>query len=304
MSVDGDTLKILIEEDYGISGQGRWWRSDMHSSLVLDYEKGIYYFNTKMFAGGPLDYLIKIRKMGFAQAKEYLKMRGFSDTIVLAIHPEHDVIVYPKLADAFWENSLEEQEITRQYWYTRKITDETIDRFHLGYYNGWYTIPIYQDDTLRQIQLRRDLPKKEILRWYKDTPSLLVNSSILRFVDKIFIVEGPNDWLSMAQQGLPAVCSDTGAETWLDEWFYRFIKCKEIYILLDNDSAGDLGSSNIAKKLGETRCKIYNFWEFDKGFSPAYFFRYGNTKEDLLEIVRKKSKYVFEMDKRRKYKNV
>lgn len=292
---EGEILKQLISEDYGISGNGRWYRSDEHSSLVLDFEKGIFYFNSRSVGGGVLEYLMSVRKYSFADAKEYIKARGYTDTVTITFHPKGDVITYPKLASAFWENTLEQKEITREYWYYRKLTDTTIDRFQLGYFNGWYTIPIFFEDSLRQIQLRKDHPKKEIKKWYKNVTALLYNSDVLKFVDKVFIVEGPNDVLALAQQNIPAVCSDSGAEYWSDDWYYKFVRCKEIYVCLDADSAGDNGSKKIAKHLGEYRTKIYNFWGFDKGYSPSYFFRDGGTKDEFLEIVNRNSRYVFEI---------
>lgn len=296
---NGDVLVQLVDEDFGIKGTGRWYRSDVHSSLVIDREKGVFYFNASepFIVGGPIDYLTKVRGLPFNEAKTYLKSRGFTDTVVLTItpHDQEDVVVYPKLVEVLFENGREDPK-GREYWKYWNLTDDTIDRFQLGYYNGWYTFPIFVDGTLRQIQKRREQPKKEIARWYKGVPPLLVNSDILRIVDKIFIVEGPKDLLSMMQAGLPTVCCDTGAETWLNDWFFKFIRCKEIYCLLDRDVAGDVGSIKIARSLGETRTKIYNFWGFDKGFSPSYFFRDGGTKDQLLGLVDKYGKYVFEME--------
>lgn len=299
MSSEGEILKQLIAEDFGIAGNGRWFRSDVHSSLVLDYERGIFYLNSRGIAGGPVDYLTKVRQLEFTAAKDFLRQRGYSDTIVYTIGKgeTEDVIVYPKLVDAFIENSREHPK-GREYWYTRKLTDTTIDRFQLGFYDSWYTIPIIYNGSLRQIQMRRDLPKKEVMRWYKHVPPLLFNDSILKFTDIVYVTEGPNDLFANEQNSLPTVCCDTGAETWLDEWYFYFIRCKQIYLLFDNDKAGDMGSINIARKLGEFRTKIYNFWEFDKGFSPAYFFREGGTREELLQLIETKSKFVFELEKK------
>jgi twinkle protein len=100
------------------------------------------------------------------------------------------------------------------------------------------------------------------------------------------------------QQGLPAVCSDSGSGNWLPEWFFRFIRCKETIVVFDNDDAGEKGSRNIAKALGEYRTKIYNSWEFDKGYSPAYFFRDGGTASQFKDLISEKAKYIFELGKK------
>lgn len=287
------TIEKLIEQDYGIEySSERWGRSTEHSSLVIDKEKKLYFWNSKGLAGDALHYLMNIRKMPFEDAKEYLKSQNYTDTYVYTIRPDHeeDIIVYPKLADSFYDYGKDH----REYWYTRKFTDQTIDLFRLGWYDDWYTIPISMDGVFRQIQKRRDLPKKEVSKWYKSVPALLFNSDVLRITDTIFIVEGPNDVISLTQQGFPSTCSDSGSETWLEDWFSKFAHCKTIYLCFDNDRAGQIGSMKVAKELGIYRSKIYNFDGFDKGYSPAYFFRDGGTKEQFLDLL-KGAKYSFEL---------
>ena len=42
MSVNGEILKDLVEEDFGLTGYGNWFRSREHDSLVIDYRSGIF----------------------------------------------------------------------------------------------------------------------------------------------------------------------------------------------------------------------------------------------------------------------
>ena len=59
---------------------------------------------------------------------------------------------YEKLGNSTWMNGKHH----RTYWYNRLLTDDTIDRFQLGYFNGWNTIPVFESGQLVQIQKRKE----------------------------------------------------------------------------------------------------------------------------------------------------
>lgn len=287
-------IEKLVDDDFGISSTSvRWARSEQHSSLVVDKERNLVYFNARGLVLDPLNYLMKIRGMPFKEARTYLKALNFEDTYVYTINSttKEAVVVYPKLVEIFQENGLHE----RTYWYDRGFTDETIDRFQLGYYDGWYLVPIFVDGTFRTFQKRRDLPKKEIKNWYKGLSGLLYNADLLRLVDTVFIAEGPCDAIALSQLGLPAISQNGGSEYWSDSWFYKFNNVKTIYILYDDDQAGDFGAKMVAKKLGEYKCHIYNFWGMgEKGYDCVDWLKEKRTKEELLGVISEKSKRPFE----------
>ncbi len=100
----------------------------------------------------------------------------------------------------------------------------------------------------------------------------------------------------LSQHGIPAVSMNTGCDSFSPEWMKYFTRQEEIILLFDHDKAGDFGATRTAKILGESRTKIYNFWDFDgKGYAIDDFFIDGNRKEYLFEIVAKESKYAFEV---------
>jgi len=287
---NGDILSTLIEEDYGIRGNGRWFRSEEHSSLVLDYDKGIFFFNAEGIAGDPLVYLTRIRNLSFEDAKEYLRNLNYTGTHVYTIQSKgKDVVVYPKLVDVFFDLGREK----RDYFHRRGLSNDTIDRFQLGWYNDYHMIPFFEDGTFRNFQMRRDMPTKRIKGYYKDVGPLLFNSDILKIVDTVFYAEGPVDAMILSQNGLPAVSSNCGGG-YKPEWYSKFLKAKLIYILFDNDSAGVKEAKRLAKFLGESRCLIYTFSDFDEdAYDPVDYFNDGNTVEGLMDILKKKAKYIY-----------
>lgn len=287
---NGDILSRLIEEDFGIRGHGRWYRSIEHSSLTLDYEKGIFYYNAEGIVGDPLVYLTRVRRYSFDQAKEYLRAFEYVGTHVYTIRgKEEDIVVYPRLVEIFFDLGRDLPE-RRSYFYRRGLTDDTIDRFQLGWYNDYHTIPFFEDGTFRNFQVRRDIPTKRIKSYYAGIGPLLFNSDLLRIVDTVFYTEGPVDAMILSQNGLPAISSNCGGG-YRPEWYSKFIRINTIYILFDNDSAGVKEAKRLAKFLGEERCLIYTFSEFDEeGYDPVDYFSDNNTKEDLMDRIKEHAK--------------
>lgn len=292
-----DLMTRLVEEDHGVEfNGGRWARAVDHDSLVVDREKQKFYFNSAGISGTPLTYLLKVRGWNYKQSIEYLKQfKDFKDTIILEYRDGEETVVYPKLVEIFHENLMN---VSKDYFYSRGINDESISRFQLGYDDGWYVIPFFVNGVFKDFQKRRDYPNKRIFSYYKGVGPLLFNSDILRITNKIFITEAPTSAIVLNQNGIPTVGFNCGADAFRQEWFINFINQKEIFILYDNDSAGDFGSIITSKILGLTKCRIYNFWDFStKGYDAGNFFEEGGTKEQLLDLVTEKSKYAFELEK-------
>ena len=294
MNTNAEILACLIEEDFGIKGSqsSKWARSLDHDSLIIDKERGLFFWNSRNIVGDPLVYLMEVRKLDFHDAKEHLKNFRYSGTLVYTINSEYtkkDVVVYPPLVDVFYEDGRSK----RQYFYDRGLTDETIDMFKLGFYNNFNTIPVYMDGTFRNFQLRKDNPKT-IRPYYRGTGALLFNSDIIRLTKTLYYVEGPVDAMIMVQNGFPTV-SGTAGGTFKNEWFSKFVNVEKIYLLFDNDKAGVDEAKRLGKVLGFGRCKMYTFSDFgDKGYDPVDFFRDG-TAAELDDIIINKSKYIFEV---------
>jgi DNA primase len=284
-------LEQLVEEDFGYRKSGRrWGRSEQHSSLVVDGEKQVFYFNNKGLFGSTLDYLTKVRGMPLSQAKEFLlSHREYSDSYIHHYNEGKEVVTYPPLADSFHEVG----KLKRDYFYRRGVTDEFIDRFNLGFFSGWYTIPIYDDGMLRNIQLRQDDPKR-ISKYYKGMGANLFNVDVLKFNKEVFYVEGPVDAIVMLQyDGVPVISSDSGG-AFDPKWIIKFTGIKKIHLVFDNDPAGVIEAKRISKQLGVNRCKIYTFSDFEtKGYDPVDYYRDG--LRNLVDHVTTNEKYSMEV---------
>jgi len=286
-------LERLIQEDFGYNTResSKYGKGVEHDSLVLNKDRNIFYWNSMGIWGNAIDYLVKVRKLSFQDAKKIIENYDKISGIQIVKNEKHqDVIVSPKLVDVFFDNGL----LDRDYFYQRGLNDSIINRFRLGKYLDFYTVPFFENSKFKNFQLRKDNPKTS-LSYYKYIGPLLFNSDILKIVDRVYYAEGPVDAMILIQNGLPAVSSNC-AGGYLTSWYSRFNSVKDIILLFDNDDAGTQESKRLSKFLGETKCKIYNFWDFDgKGYDPVDFFRDGHTISELKELINSKFKYGFQL---------
>ena len=289
-------LEALISEDFGLKDtESNFPKSEEHSSLVLDRRKGIFFWNQEGIVGDPLVYLTRVRKLSFNDAKEFLRNFEYSGTHVHIIKGhDKDVVVYPELVDTF--HRLGKPENRRDYLYRRGLTDETIDRFQIGWYNDFTMIPFFINGTFRNFQMRKDIPNKRIKSYYKGVGPLLFNSDILKLVSIVYVVEGPLDALILLQHGIPAISTNSGGVI-SSEWHDKFVDQQTIYLIMDNDGAGRKEAKRTAKNLGTTRCRIYTFQDYEQiGFDPIDYFLDGNTDKDFLKLVEEKSQWIWELE--------
>jgi twinkle protein len=91
----------------------------------------------------------------------------------------------------------------------------------------------------------------------------------IKTMDKIYIVEGEIDALSLHEAGIYSVCSvPNGASKgnqrleYLDNCFQYFKDKKEIVLCTDNDSPGIQLRKELARRFGAYRCKYVDFGEY------------------------------------------
>lgn len=300
-------LQVLVEEDFGYKKEGRnWGRAEEHSSLVVNEEAQRWFWNAEQKGGDIKDYLILVRGMNKKAASEIVSTRGriLNGSIFDPVQVKEQM-PYDKLLDVMWLLG----KGNREYWYSRKIKDKTIDRFRLGFYDGWNLIPLYDTTGLFvNFQMRRDEPKKMIRYWYDYSNPTLLQAELLHLVDTVFITEGTVDSILLNQEGIPSVSQSGGSGYWNIEWFPLFSRLKTIYYIADNDKAGRFAVQRIVKNLGEYRTKVFLFEDKPDKYDTGDYFKEGGNAKGFRQMVEECSKYIFEMEefnqkKRRKYES-
>jgi DNA primase len=290
-----EILQALIEEDFGYKKEGRsWGRAEEHSSLVVNEETQKWFWNSENRGGDALAYLMLVRGLDKKSARELLGIREkLSLGTVNLAENIREYKPYEKLVDLLWDLG----KGNRDYWYTRKLSDKTIDRYRLGFYDGWNLIPLYRGSEFVNFQCRRDEPAKRIKMWYRipNWTPVLINSEMLNFVDKIYITEGPVDALLLNQEGIPAVSHTGGAGFWTADWYSLFYRVKTVYYICDNDDAGRAAGRRVAKALGENKTLLYQFTNAKEKYDTGDFFKEGGTAQEFKDMVEGGSKYLFEL---------
>ena len=289
-----DLLQSLVYDDFGYKKEGgNWGRAEQHTSLVVNEESQKWYWNSQNMGGGVLEYLILVRGLNKKNAEEFLDSRGqMSGGISSPVHKD-DSKPYEKLVELLWSLG----KGNREYWHDRKLKDSTIDRYRLGFYNGWNLIPLYVGDNFVNFQCRRDFPRKAIRYWYKsnNVEPVLINPGILSLVDTVWITEGVVDSILLNQEGVPSISQTGGSGYWNNSWFSYFHRVKNIIYLADNDNAGKFAAKRVAASLGVDKTKVYLFENKPDKYDTVDFFRDGGTIEELRELVERNSKHVFEI---------
>lgn len=159
---------------------------------------------------------------------------------------------------------LNENKNAKRYLAKRGFTQETIDRFNLGFTtrkdDDWIVIPSYENGIPKLLKLRKlteNNPENKKYTREFGSKSILFNGDAIDKYDSIIIVEGEFDAIALIQAGFENVVGITGgAGTLLSEWYDQLLLVKEIILCFDSDKAGQKASREVwAKRLGVGRVK-------------------------------------------------
>lgn len=179
----------------------------------------------------------------------------------------------------------------KEYLNNRGISDEVIKEYKLGYgkfYNKNYiTIPIPNSEGSGYsfFKLRRD-PRdgNDKITYPNGTATLFGKSG----TGKQILGEGELDVLALISQGINAVTSTHGANTFKQEWVDSFKECESVYVCFDNDEAGLKGSTKALETLnsqGYRNTYIVKLPEEigDKGDITDYLIKLKYPTQDLFD---------------------
>ncbi len=185
-----------------------------------------------------------------------------------------------------WHSSMTNDH--RAWWHSRGLNDTTIDYFRLGFDGDRYTIPVGYRGVWFNVR-RRATP--EATKRNPDTPKYLsatgsrvglFNADILHGCQQLVICEGEIDAMLLHQNGIDAICSTAGAGTWRLNWNEHLTHIPHIYVVFDNDEAGERGARKV--KMALHRAKIVKLpqWYKDIGEMFALDYAPGEWFEEEL----------------------
>jgi len=144
-----------------------------------------------------------------------------------------------------------------KYLHRRGFTDETIKYFRIGAEDAdTVMLPYYRNDELVNVKYRSISDKKK-MRTEKEAEPILFNRDSIQD-ERLVICEGEYDAMALHQYAVEAVSVPMGAgnHQWIEtEWEY-LETFETVCLCFDNDAAGQMNAREIAKKLGEWRCRL------------------------------------------------
>lgn len=171
------------------------------------------------------------------------------------------------LDDRCHERLMEQKDALLYLNDVRGFSNETVEKFNLGFVEKkgkrLLSTPFYADGELVNIKFRTLPPDEKAFRRVTGCPSTLFNQDVLKDIDQLdaedriaFVLESETDCMAMVQFGFDrSVASSVGASSWSETWLRPLEDATEIYLVYDNDEAGEAGAAKAADMLGRYRCK-------------------------------------------------
>jgi DNA primase len=229
-------------------------------SFVVDFSKGLYFcFNPSCDARGTLLDLVKeiTHRNDFESIRFILNHKKSSSDVldeleeILEDRPEFEEFSRETIQKLHAE-LLQSQE-AKEYFYSRGINDESIEKFNLGYSSNqeMVTVPLTSPDGMVVGIIGRSTQGKA----FKNSQNLPRNktlfnlSSAKKHGGKIIICESSFDAILINQAGFPNVVATLGAHLSKEQIQLLNRYSSSIIIMTDADSAGRKLGENIARQL-------------------------------------------------------
>jgi DNA primase len=157
-----------------------------------------------------------------------------------------------RLAGDEWIQFLPASEATLSYANTRGLTPETLNRFRIGTYSSYMTMPCFEDSQLTGVKLRNTIAcqsKNRFWQWPGSRQGLFNLDGVRYATEVVFVVKGEIPCMLLSQMGYKA-CAPTGGEGgWTERWRTALALAKRV-VIGDNDAPG--------KKLADKRGLLLN----------------------------------------------
>lgn len=188
----------------------------------------------------------------------------------------------------------------------RGLSNDTLKRFQLGWDGDRLTIPIYSEFNelvnFRRYKWNSDEDQWKVLNYVDEASNAYgevriygIDNLVDKSIEEVIWCEGELDRICAEQHGFPSACATSGAGAWKPEWVNYFRNKKKIYIVQDNDTAGNIAT----KKLCEKLCRVVSVytiqWPEDfpvKGDITDFFTKCKLDREDFKKLLSEATRYI------------
>lgn len=173
-----------------------------------------------------------------------------------------------------WADSPKKEEVNIKYnntdlpdnvveWFGgRGISKSTLQRFDIGFNNGWIQFPFWYNGKVVNIK-SRTIDKKFKLE--SGGMTIPFNFDTIKGVSKVLITEGEIDALSSyeAFPNMPVISLPNGVKSldWLNKFWSQMDKVDHFIIAVDGDEVGKECLAELSNRLGKHRCSYIEYPE-------------------------------------------
>lgn len=223
---------------------------------TISKEKGLFFCFGCQTSKNLVEFVMAVSNRSYFESVRYIKQKNTETDITqlvnkkLYVAPEFtqfDEVLIKRL-----NNQAVESPRAINYFYSRRITQESINKFSLGYSDkqDYVTIPVQSPEGMTIGFVARSIEGKD----FKNTPGLpkskvLFNLHRVRSSKFVYVVESSFDAIRLDQVGFPAVAT-LGANVssvqmkLLEKYF------SDVILVADNDEAGSVMVERILGKIG------------------------------------------------------
>lgn len=288
------------------------FHDDKEPSANWNVKTGLWKCQACNVGGSPIDFLMQQGadyKTALAEVGRIagLEPPGSRRTNGAAGHPSPAAPARTKLSQknvtAWHEAGLRNPDLQTWLHEHRGYTDETIERFELGWDGERVTIPVRDEkgDLVNVRRYLRDAPEgRKFLPLYAGSgPDVTTRPFPVQgeLPTDVLLVEGEWDAMLASQHGLQnAVTMTAGAGNW-NSTFTPWFENRRVTICYDNDDAGRRGAARVAgvlsSALDNVSVAILQIPNLPaKGDITDFFVEQGRTVDELRQLIEDATPYL------------
>jgi hypothetical protein len=158
---------------------------------------------------------------------------------------------------AEWRRFIPPGEAVVEYAASRGLTKETLDKFHVGQFKHFMSIPAFEGGVLRGIKFRSTWPVEKAdghdfdsLRFWaaKGSVKALFNYDRVAYTEEpVLVLKGEIPVMLCDQEGFLA-CAPTGGEgSYIEQWKPLLAFSRKVVVVGDNDPDPEVNAKMVAK---------------------------------------------------------
>jgi len=222
----------------------------------IDKLNGTFYCFSCHHIADIYEFVMHVSKRSYFESVRYVKSKGqdtnIADEVAQKLVERPDYVAFDEITIQRLNHQALDAARAMNYYNNRKITEQSIRKFSLGYSanRDMVTIPVHSPDGLAVGFVGRSIEGKE----FKNTPKLpkskvLFNLHRVKNSNKVYVVESSFDAIRLDQVGFPAVATlGANVSNFQIELLRKYFN--NIYIIADNDEAGGNMKERAVERLG------------------------------------------------------